>query len=73
MDIVKTKKTSIDRVITLGGNMLKSLIDKITPALTDENIANVKKIAEEIGKVDIGDSIVTAYANQMAEDKLGEQ
>ena len=72
-EIVEMKKSSLDRAITLAGNMLNGLIDKISPVLTEENIAKVSQIADDIGKGNSGaEAIVKAYADNLAKDETGE-
>ncbi|MDD5792021.1 MAG: hypothetical protein PUD22_05540 [Erysipelotrichaceae bacterium] len=63
MDIVETRKSSLYHAVDMIENVIMLAIDKITPALTKENIENVKAIAEDISKGNISaQSVVEAYS-----------
>lgn len=63
MDIVETRKASLYHAVDMIENVIMSAIDKIAPALTKENIENVKAIAEDISKGNISaQSVVEAYS-----------
>lgn len=63
MDIVNTKKTSFNHMAIMLKNAMESIVDRIAPALTQENIENIGTIARDIsaGKVS-AESIVEAYS-----------
>ena len=52
---------------------INGLIDKISPVLTEKNIAKVSQIADDIGKGNSGaEAIVKAYADNLAKNETGE-
>ena len=64
LDIVNTRKTSIGNAIDMFKSGLTKFVDKISPVLTEGNLAQLTKIAEDISKGKLNpDSIVEAYGN----------
>lgn len=71
--IINTRKSSIYHVAEILNNALNNIVDRIAPSLTQENIDNMAKIANEIaaGKPS-AEALVEAYSksqrmNQMLE------
>ena len=62
MDIVETKKQSVERAVGTIKKALSSIIDTINPLLTDEHIDKVSEIARDVasGKLS-AEAIVDAY------------
>lgn len=62
MDIVETKKQSVERAVGSIKKALSSIIDTINPLLTDEHIEKVSEIARDVasGKLS-AEAIVDAY------------
>lgn len=62
MDIVETKKQSIERAVDSIKKALSSIVDTINPLLTDEHIDKVSEIARDVanGKLS-AEAIVDAY------------
>lgn len=62
MDIVETKKHSIERGVESIKKLLFSILEVVNPLLTDEHMNMVSKIAENIGNGNINaEAIVDAY------------
>lgn len=63
MDIVNTKKSSLYQMVVLMKDAMNSIVDRIAPALTQENIDKVRAIAKDIadGKIS-AEAVVDAYA-----------
>ena len=62
LDIVKNRKSSIESIINSIKNGLNDMINMLSPALSDENMSNISKIAESISNGGISaDAIVEAY------------
>lgn len=62
MKIVDTKKSSLHYVVDLLTNALDGIVDKISPALTKENLEMTSKIAESMSKnQNLSKSLVEEY------------
>lgn len=65
MDIVKTKSTTIGGVVDLFRSAFSKIVDKINPILTDDNIAKLEKISENVAKGDLSpDAVVKALGDK---------
>lgn len=65
MDIVKTKSTTIGGVVDLFRSAFSKIVDKINPIFTEENIAKLEKISEDVAKGDLSaDSVVKALGDK---------
>lgn len=65
MDIVKTKSTTIGGVVDLFRSVFSKIVDKINPIFTEENIAKLEKISEDVAKGDLSaDSVVKALGDK---------
>ncbi len=72
MDIVNVKKASLNYSINLIKKSLLEVVDVISPALSQDNIAAVAKIAQNIARGEISsDAVVKAYANQFRANSDG--
>lgn len=62
MDIVETKKSSIERAVDSVKKMIISILDVINPLLSDEHIDKVAEIAHDVanGKIS-AEAVVDAY------------
>lgn len=62
MDIVETKKSSIERAVDSVKKMIFSVLDVINPLLSDEHIDKVAEIAHDVanGKIS-AEAVVDAY------------
>ena len=62
MDIVETKKSSIERAVDSVKKMIISVLDVINPLLSDEHIDKVAEIAHDVanGKIS-AEAVVDAY------------
>lgn len=62
LDIVETKKTSIERAVNSVKNMITSILDVINPLLSDEHIDKVSEIARDVsnGKIS-AEAVIDAY------------
>lgn len=67
LDIVADKKSSLTRVV----NGISGIFENISSALTPENIENVAKVADSMGKGDIGTEAVVKY--MMEQGLLGKE
>lgn len=67
LDIVETRKNSFGAIIDNIQDILIKFADKVTPALTGENVDKIAKIAEDIasGKLS-SEAIAAAYGNSDA-------
>lgn len=64
LDIVETRKNSFDRVIFSVRHALETIMDKINPLLTEDNIEKVSAIAKDIGNGKLSaQALVDAYAD----------
>lgn len=73
MDIVNDKKSSISRVTDIIKKSIEAITDMISPALSEENITAVSKIAQGFADGNISaDAIVEAYANKLRNDANAE-
>lgn len=72
-DIVNTRKSSLHYAVELLGNALNAVVDRIAPSLTQENIDNIAKIANEIasGKPS-AEALVEAYTKSLRMNQLFE-
>lgn len=66
LDIVKQRNTTIGGAIEMFKNGVMELADKINPIFTDENVAKLERISENVanGKLS-ADSIVEAYGKRI--------
>ena len=65
MDIVKTKNTTIGGAVELFKSAISKIADKINSILTDNNIAKLEKISENVAKGDFSpDAVVKALGDK---------
>lgn len=65
MDIVKTKNTTIGGAVELFKSAISKIADKINPIFTDDNIAKLEKISENVAKGDLSpDAVVKALGDK---------
>lgn len=65
MDIVKTKNTTIGGAVELFKSAISKIVDKINSILTDNNIAKLEKISENVAKGDFSpDAVVKALGDK---------
>jgi hypothetical protein len=65
MDIVKTKNTTIGGAVELFKSAISKIADKINPIFTDDNIAKLEKISENVAKGDFSpDAVVKALGDK---------
>lgn len=64
IDIVNQRKSSIGTIIDSIQKGMSTIVDKISPVLTGNNLENLEKIAKEVSDGNLSaDSIVAAYGN----------
>lgn len=65
MDIVKTKNTTIGGAVDLFKSAISKIVDKINLIFTDDNIAKLEKISENVTKGDFSpDAVVKALGDK---------
>lgn len=65
IEIVKTKNTTIGGAVELFKSAISKIADKINPIFTDDNIAKLEKISENVAKGDLSpDAVVKALGDK---------
>lgn len=71
LDIVNTKKSSIGNLIEIVSAGINGLVDVVTPAFSEENLAKISDIAKNIANGNLSaDAVVDAYAKTTRIDDI---